>query len=51
MKRKPVDKAVPVNLAPPQFRKINVGMFSGPRASYQRYSASLAAANVIKKVK
>ena len=29
-----------------QFRDTNVGMFSGPRMSYQRYSASPAAAGV-----
>ena len=30
-----------------QFRNTNVGMFSGPRPSYQRYSTSLAAAGVL----
>lgn len=30
-----------------QFRNINVGMFSGPRPSYQRYSTNLASAGVL----
>lgn len=30
-----------------QFRNINVGMFSGPRPSYQRYSTSYAARDAI----
>ena len=30
-----------------QFRNINVGMFSGPRPSYQRYSTNLASAGVM----
>lgn len=30
-----------------QFRNNNVGMFSGPRPSYQRYSTSEAARDVI----
>jgi hypothetical protein len=30
-----------------QFRNVNVGMFSGPRPSYQRYSTSYAARDVI----
>jgi len=30
-----------------QFRNNNVGMFSGPRPSYQRYSTSYAARDVI----
>jgi hypothetical protein len=30
-----------------QFRNTNVGMFSGPRPSYQRYTTSLAAAGVM----
>jgi hypothetical protein len=51
MKRKKPTKTVPVNLFPVQFRNVNVGMFSGPRPSYQRYSASPAASDVIKKVK
>jgi hypothetical protein len=51
MKRKEKVKTVPANLFPVQFRNVNVGVFSGPRASYQRYSASPAASDVIKKVK
>jgi hypothetical protein len=31
-------------------RNINVGFFSGRRPSYQRYSASPAASDVVKKV-
>lgn len=30
-----------------QFRNNNVGMFSGPRPSYQRYSTSFAARDAI----
>jgi hypothetical protein len=30
-----------------QFRNTNVGMFSGPRPSYQRYSTNLASAGVL----
>lgn len=40
----------PINtLFPVQFRNVNVGMFSGRRPTYQRYSASPAAADVMKK--
>lgn len=34
-----------------QLRNINVGMFSGPRPSYQRYSAGPNATDVVRKVK
>ena len=34
-----------------QLRNNNVGMFSGPRPSYQRYSAGPNAHDVIKKVR
>ena len=37
-------------LSPVQFRNVNVGMFSGRRPSYQRYSASPAAADVMMRV-
>jgi hypothetical protein len=37
------------NLFPVQFRNVDVGMFSGRRPSYQRYSASPAAYGVINK--
>ena len=36
--------------SPVQFRNVNVGMFSGRRPSYQRYSASPAAADVMMRV-
>lgn len=48
VRNKPVSP--PINsLFPVQFRNVNVGMFSGRRPSYQRYSASPAAADVMKK--
>jgi hypothetical protein len=37
------------NLFPVQFRNVDVGMYSGRRPSYQRYSASPAAYGVINK--
>lgn len=37
------------NLFPVQFRNVDVGMFSGRRPSYQRYSAAPAAYGVINK--
>lgn len=48
----PAFKALPVksNLFPVQFRNVDVGMFSGPRPSYGRYSAAPGAYDVINKV-
>jgi hypothetical protein len=46
--KSPALKALPVkpNIFPVQFRNVDVGMFSGPRPSYGRYSASPAASDV-----
>jgi len=40
-------KGVFPRLSNVQFRNSNVGMFSGPRPSYQRYSTSYAARDVV----
>jgi hypothetical protein len=42
-----INKAVFPRNSHVQFRNTNVGMFSGPRPSYQRYTTSLAAAGVM----
>lgn len=45
-------KSLPINanLFPVQFRNVDVGMFSGPRPSYGRYSAAPGAYDVISKI-
>ena len=32
-----------------QFRNVNVGMFSGPRPSYQRYSVGATSTGILKR--
>lgn len=34
---------------PIQFRNVNVGMFSGPRPSYQRYSVGATSTGILKR--
>lgn len=41
------DLSIRGNVSPVQFRNVNVGMFSGRRPSYQRYSASPMALDAV----